>query len=91
MPVIRCAWCGTLFPGRNNAKYCNTDCYHMARAFGGSTAARPEPDVCRFTEGVDCSQQTMCDQCGWNPEVAEKRLVRILAQMFDVEVKTDGI
>lgn len=36
---------------------------------------KPAPPVCPYNEGVACwPNQRKCPQCGWNPEVAEKRL-----------------
>lgn len=27
---------------------------------------------CRYNIGVECSEQTNCDRCGWNPQVNRK-------------------
>ena len=29
--------------------------------------------ICKYNEGCECDTQE-CDKCGWNPEVAERRL-----------------
>lgn len=35
---------------------------------------KPAPPLCPYNEGVACwPNQRKCPQCGWNPEVAEKR------------------
>lgn len=90
-----CAYCGSPFPGRKRSKYCNWDCYckyRKAASLGVESYEEEEilMDPCRFNDGVRCLSQSECDQCGWNPEVAERRLARILAQMFGVEVRKNG-
>ena len=90
MALITCAYCGTLFPGRSNAKYCNQDCYRKARGEGLAEIPRMELKECRFTDGVICEPEGDCSKCGWNPMVAQKRLDGILAGLLGVEVKSDG-
>ena len=35
----------------------------------------PEPRTCRFNSWVECSEEgKTCETCGWNPEVAKKRI-----------------
>ena len=36
--------------------------------------------VCPHNDGVDCKLH-YCDNCGWNPAVAEARLTEIIAKM----------
>ena len=91
MPVNTCVYCGTVFPGRKNAKYCNVDCYRRKQA--EEVAAKPrlsqqtlQMDSCQFNEGVSCFPVGDCDKCGWNPDVAQKRFDRILAKILGVEV-----
>lgn len=33
---------------------------------------------CKWNKGVDCIDQSQCDQCGWNPAVAGKRLQQFI-------------
>jgi hypothetical protein len=35
---------------------------------------------CDFAENVECEKKK-CSTCGWNPEVAQKRLEAIIAKM----------
>ena len=28
---------------------------------------------CKFNQSVDCDLVTVCNQCGWNPDVEKKR------------------
>lgn len=30
-------------------------------------------DSCKYNHGVICGWQTNCENCGWNPTVAEER------------------
>lgn len=36
----------------------------------------PKPTHCKFNDGVLCSEHyaEKCARCGWNPEVAKKRI-----------------
>ena len=95
MAVNTCEYCGTIFPGRSRARFCNRDCYRKKRA--EDAANRPQardfessPDDCDFNAGVRCDSVGECGKCGWNPDVAQERSIRILAKLLGVEVTADG-
>jgi len=31
---------------------------------------------CKYNLGVDCKDQSTCASCGWDPEVAQRRIQR---------------
>ena len=39
-----------------------------------------EVHICPNNSGVDCLHPDECSRCGWNPEVAEKRLTQYINQ-----------
>lgn len=95
MPVQICVYCGSPFPGRATAKYCNRDCYYKSckeetAAKDNQPAVEVYINACRFNDGVVCLDQEHCNKCGWNPWIAQQRLARILSRWLDVEVLTDG-
>lgn len=44
--------------------------------------------ICRFNEGCHCDIPT-CGCCGWNPEVAKRRLEEWLRKI-GIDMKEDG-
>lgn len=38
---------------------------------------KPKPVPCPHNEGVMCAHTADCENCGWNPEVAERRKEKI--------------
>lgn len=96
MPIVYCEYCGTAFAAqRSSAKYCNWDCYSKSRLQDPDNPPRLKQDeldmrLCPYNDGVLCFPVGDCGKCGWNPKVAEARLVRIRAQLFGQEVSADG-
>lgn len=47
---------------------------------------------CKFNEGVDCSPiGRHCERCGWNPAVAQERLIKICkAEDFTMPKREEG-
>lgn len=97
MPLVQCTYCGTSFPGRSTAKFCSRQCYlkngadNAAARQQAAWKAIPKLYSCEFNEGVSCFPVGDCQKCGWNPNVAQKRLERILAKLLGAEgVLADG-
>lgn len=96
MPVARCAYCGETTVKRAGRKYCSWECYIRNRAQNaGRTPSHQKKeqwlDSCQYNEGISCFPVGDCTQCGWNPNVARKRLDRILAKLLGAEeVLADG-
>ena len=78
-----CARCGTLFlPNKNTQNFCSKNCrenayYHEKIA---KDKAVPVELGCPHNEHLVCEVHN-CSQCGWNPEVAQARLEKIVAKM----------
>jgi hypothetical protein len=53
--------------------YCNKSC--RTSFFADKNKLRLLT-LCKFNEGVEC-RRTSCDNCGWHPEVIEKRIDQI--------------
>lgn len=95
MPVNTCEYCGTIFPGRSTARFCNRDCYRKKIAEDAARRPQvridePKPDSCDYNVGVQCFPVGDCRKCGWNPDVAQERSDRILAELLGREVETDA-
>lgn len=78
-----CKICGNSLPeGRRTL--CSDKCKNVA--YCRERARRRNEEVqadeflpsCKFNRGVICLEQEGCEKCGWNPVVAEERLIRFL-------------
>lgn len=79
--IVTCANCGEKFEARSkSAKYCSHSCanhaYHLRR---GKKKRKTEYGGCPHNVNVKCRVH-MCDSCGWNPEVAQRRLDNLLGK-----------
>jgi len=46
-------------------------------------------NYCRFNQMIDCTAQTGCAKCGWNPDVARKRSEQ-MKRSFGVPIAMKG-
>lgn len=82
-----CAYCGNVkqVPRRHDiGKWCSKSCADKARK-GQKTKYNLKRDngeyECLFQpESIVCTRMD-CENCGWNPEVAEARLKRIMEEL----------
>ena len=44
--------------------------------------------TCKFNKAIDCTEQK-CEKCGWNPEVTEKRIEK-LVNKFESKEQTSN-
>lgn len=62
---------------RQNKRFCSTTCankvYRREHGIGVGVDDKPH---CKFNEGVECYVSN-CASCGWNPAVAQRRLVAV--------------
>jgi hypothetical protein len=60
-------------------KFCSHACADASRRkYPVKVKVEVEPrDVCKYNDGCRCSTQD-CDRCGWNPVVAQARLMKFL-------------
>ena len=82
---VTCAMCGKKITDRstNHAKlYCSAACNHLAYRIRNGMVAKAPTFSCIHNQYVEC-QIHNCGTCGWNPEVAQKR---IEAFMREVEI-----
>lgn len=72
---IQCKGCGKYFTAKSEyRKFCDAACYDRFHKI--KNAPIPTEVACRFSDGVVCDKQE-CEKCGWNPEVAERRVAQI--------------
>jgi hypothetical protein len=89
---IICQGCGKVFKAdRLSRVFCSHSCSAMNRSRKCGSAhcdssqewKRVETNetmwVCPYNKSVECSFRK-CDKCGWNPEVAERRIKDYLAR-----------
>lgn len=73
----KCAVCGKRgmdTSNRQNRKFCSPECSELYyRRKNGVGIDKEDRQYCQFNDGVECYQRK-CGKCGWNPEVAKKRL-----------------
>ena len=82
-----CVICGKKITDRstNHArKYCSESCSYQGWRIRNGLQAKKPAFLCVHNNYVEC-QIHNCRTCGWNPEVAQKRL-----DAFAMEVETDG-
>ena len=82
-------------PERRNQQYCGRACASRSRTLPKMDAfeqpvewvkVSEDPSDCPYAEGLNCTERK-CGTCGWNPEVAQKRLEQFLER---IGVQTDG-
>lgn len=65
-----CRYCGKLFMSTaRDAQYC---CPSHRKKY--RYEVREKVVVCKHNCGVYCTANASCASCGWNPEVAKKRM-----------------
>lgn len=75
--TVICENCGKEFEARaKNAKYC---CRRCANQRGNAKRVAPRPFQCPHNREVHCSVKK-CAACGWNPEVAQRRMDKFLGK-----------
>lgn len=79
--IVICANCGEKFEARSkSAKYCSHYCanhvYHV-RTYKKKKRGESGRVVCPHNSHVKCHIH-MCDSCVWNPEVAQRRIDKIM-------------
>ena len=67
-----------------NKVFCSRRCYFRYYAKAHKNVCKVELP-CVFNEGVACWDRK-CESCGWNPEVAKKRMEALVIE----EVEDDG-
>lgn len=89
---MNCRFCGREMLVRSterNRLYCGRSCASRSRTLPKEYAfdqpvewvkVSEEPSDCPYAEGLNCTERK-CGTCGWNPEVAQKRLEQILARL----------
>lgn len=71
--IFTCLNCGKRGQtNRNNQRYCDEHCRQVYHDKQRRPAAPFQK--CQFNEGVMC-QGGDCSACGWNPDVAKKRML----------------
>lgn len=78
--IVTCECCGEKFETRaKNAKYCSHYCanqrYYERRVKKKKENKEPR---CPNNRWVVCDNQCNCANCGWNPEVAQQRMDKVL-------------
>lgn len=69
--IVRCKYCEKeFFQSKKGQVYCGRTC---RLSFFADEQKRRQITLCKFNEGVECRRVT-CDNCGWHPEVIEKRI-----------------
>lgn len=64
--VLYCSYCGKQFTSKwYNARFCCEECRNKSRAGAHQ---------CPHNVAVFCDGETSCSACGWNPEVAKRRM-----------------
>lgn len=83
--IVNCLYCGAAFEKkRTDHVYCGPECRIRARNEKVLAEIPPER-LCRFNQGVECPPNGReCQNCGWNPPVAEARL-RIIRKELGCE------
>ncbi len=73
-----CIHCGIEFWSRlKDAKYCSRRC--AAQTNNQKRAEARRTFQCPHNPGVECNHKT-CGSCGWNPNVAQRRLDKFLSE-----------
>lgn len=57
-------------------KFCSQECAHASRRKRRTKVDRSQ-NACKYNRGCTCYTQD-CDRCGWNPVVAQARLMKFL-------------
>lgn len=74
--VKSCENCGKQFESTSfHARYCSCHCSNKARA--GRRRELKKEQMCPHNNYVTCNNHE-CGSCGWNPEVAQKRMDKVL-------------
>ena len=55
--------------------FCSDTCRYRVNKH---RTAKELPNACLFNEGVEClPNKRRCEACGWNPKIAEDRMLKI--------------
>lgn len=86
MIEFTCAVCGKVKQVRSKwdaTTYCSRSCASIARNSNRERIVRPTNGECIYQpESTDCDR-LKCSACGWNPEVAKKRLEAIMEGLYE--------
>lgn len=75
-PIGNCLRCGSeFFKIRDEHKFCSRNCAHAYNQQKARDLAKVKSD-CPHNDGLICAVKK-CDTCGWNPEVASRRLAML--------------
>ena len=78
--IATCDVCGTVFSTNRDDKIrCSRRCANIAANRAKRKRMKTNTDSCPHNEHLVCEVHN-CSQCGWNPEVAQARLERIVAK-----------
>lgn len=86
MVIVQCKYCGKEIVAKSvYRQYCDSKCYEKFRwqriKHTKPNSSTEESLVCRFgISGIECPKKN-CSKCGWNPEVYERRLAKIRADL----------
>lgn len=79
--TFTCLTCGAEFTSPSiDAKYCSYRCSARRNWIEGRPQNTEEQFECPNNSGVICSKKE-CNRCGWNPDVATARSLKILEDM----------
>lgn len=85
MVIVQCKYCGKEIDAmRTSRQYCDSRCYEKYRwkhnVLKHKVLAIDEDLVCLLgVAGIECDKK-QCSKCGWNPEVAARRLEKFRAK-----------
>ena len=88
--IVNCIECGARIETKHKGRlYCNQLCQEKYRWRKRQKPTHErEGRMCRFgNEGLVCDQ-IGCDSCGWNPEVAARRIEKIREERREKHGKT---
>ena len=67
-----CQNCGKEIPV--DRKYCSSKCN---KAYKRRESYKQSHELCLYNDSVECGQKR-CSKCGWNPDVMQNRIDRIV-------------
>lgn len=76
--TVICENCGNEFESRAcNAKYCSRRCANQRHE---ENRKAPRTFRCPHNREVTCEKR-QCDSCGWNPDVAQRRMDKLMGRV----------
>lgn len=96
MYEFTCKYCGTVKIVKSKSKigqFCSRSCKSRSQMKKPLDLSCDRKGVnhttqyeCRYNEAIICANRKKCGMCGWNPEVSQERLRRILYHREAVNV-----